>query len=67
MRESISVEDLVGEDIYTVRKKVLPDSSGDEHVGFFRRFDRLQYGLQKIRGRPSTLSGNFYGSSVSSA
>jgi hypothetical protein len=31
-------------------RKVLPGSSGDEHVGFFRRIDRLQYGLQKIRG-----------------
>ena len=49
-------------------RKVLPGSSGDEHVGFFRRIDRLQYGLQKIRGlRPTTLSGNFYGSSVNSA
>ena len=44
------------------------DSSGDEHVGFFRCIDRLQYGLQKHRSpRPTTLSGNFYGSSVSSA
>ena len=49
-------------------RKVLPDSSGDEHVGFFRRIDRLQYGLQKICGpRPTSLSRNFYGSSVSSA
>ena len=49
-------------------RKVLPNSSDDEHVGFSRRFDRLQYGLQKIRGPiPTTLSGNLYGSSVSSA
>jgi hypothetical protein len=49
-------------------RKVLPDSSGDEHVGFFRRIGRLQYCVQKIRGpRLTTLSGNFYGSSVSGA
>ena len=49
-------------------RKVLPGSSGDELVGFFRCIDRLQYGLQKIRGpRPTTLSKNFYGCSVSSA
>ena len=40
--------------------KVLPDSSGDEHVGFFRCFDRLQHDLQKIRNsRPTILVGNF--------
>jgi len=49
-------------------RKVLPGSSGDELVGFFRCIDRLQYGLQKISGpRPTTLSKNFYGCSVSSA
>ena len=36
-------------------RKVLPDSSGDEHVGFFRRIDRLQYCVQKIRGPRPTI------------
>ena len=49
-------------------RKVLPGSSGDEHVGFFCRIDRLLYGLQKNRSpRPTALSGDLYGSSVSSA
>jgi len=64
VRRKEPVEYSVGEDIYTKGS----DSSGDEHVGFSGRTDRLQYGLQKIRDpRPTILSGNFYGSSVSSA